>query len=77
METRQTPGGTLSVTDGEVPPKYLRLQAVPEFLLKMYTQFLKFPFTLGVFLVGNVAYLKNRILCIIGQFLLFHRKTYC
>ena len=31
------PGGTLSVTDGEVPPKSLRLQVVPEFLLKMDT----------------------------------------
>ena len=32
-------GGTLSVTDREVPPKSLRLQAVPQFLLKMYTPF--------------------------------------
>ena len=32
-------GSTLSVTDGEVPPKCLRLQAVPEFLLEMYTRF--------------------------------------
>ena len=30
--------GTLSVTDGVVPPKSLRLQAIPEFLLKMYTR---------------------------------------
>ena len=35
-------GGTLSVTDGEVPPKSLRLQAVPEILLKMYTLFPNF-----------------------------------
>ena len=36
------PGGTLSVTDGEVPPKSLCLQAIPEFLLKMDTRFRNF-----------------------------------
>ena len=38
--------GTLSVTDGVVTPKCLRLQEVPEFLLKMYPRFWIF-FILG------------------------------
>ena len=40
--------GVLSVTDGVVPSKCLRLQEVPEFLLKMYTRLWIF-FILGAF----------------------------
>ena len=35
-------GGTVPVTDCEVPPKSPRLQTVPEFLLKMHVWFRNF-----------------------------------
>ena len=61
--------GTLSVTDLEVPPKSLRLQAVPEVLLKMYARFrnffIHFRGLLDVVYIGNVANVKNTRLCII------------
>ena len=48
--------GTLSVTYGVVSPKSFRLEAVPEFLLKMFRIIFSFRD------VGNVANLKNMII---------------
>ena len=73
-------GGTLPTTDGQVPVKSLRLQLVPEFLLKMYTWFRHFFFHFKAFwkpcpreisYVDNVANLKNDIVYYLVDFYCF------
>ena len=70
--------GTLSATDGVVPSKSLCLQAVPEFLLKMYTRFQIYFSIFSFDDIGTVANLKKHdkmvnFYCLVGILIVKYR----